>query len=42
MDGQAGPRRYRLLAELLTSMIAGVMPDPGEAAAEQAGNGAAT
>ena len=33
-DGPAGQRRYRLLAEMLTGMIAGVMPDPGEAAAE--------
>jgi predicted ArsR family transcriptional regulator len=30
----AGGRRYRLLAEMLTSLIAGVMPEPGEAAAE--------
>src|SRR6185437_9265216 len=33
-DGPTGQRRYRLLAEMLTSMIAGVMPEPGEAAAE--------
>jgi predicted ArsR family transcriptional regulator len=33
-DGPAGQRRYRLLAEMLTSMIAGVMPQPGEAATE--------
>jgi predicted ArsR family transcriptional regulator len=33
-DGPTGQRRYRLLAEMLTSMIAGVMPQPGEAAAE--------
>jgi predicted ArsR family transcriptional regulator len=33
-DGPAGRRRYRLLAEMLTSMIAGVMPQPGAAAAE--------
>jgi predicted ArsR family transcriptional regulator len=33
-NGPAGRRRYRLLAEMLTSMIAGVMPQPGEAAAE--------
>ena len=33
-DGPAGQRRYRLLAEILTSLIAGVMPQPGEAAAE--------
>lgn len=32
--GPAGQRRYRLLAEILTSLIAGMMPDPGEAAAE--------
>jgi len=32
--GAAGERRYRLLAEMLTAMIAGVMPGPGEAAAE--------
>lgn len=30
----AGGRRYRLLAEMLTSLIVGVMPEPGEAAAE--------
>ena len=33
-DGPGGRRRYRLLAEMLTSLIAGVMPQPGEAAAE--------
>jgi predicted ArsR family transcriptional regulator len=33
-DGPTGQRRYRLLAEMLTSMIAGVMPRPGEAAEE--------
>ena len=33
-DGPAGQRRYRLLAEMLTSMITGVMAQPGEAAAE--------
>lgn len=33
-DGPAGQRRYRLLAEMLTSLIAGVMPQPSEAAAE--------
>jgi predicted ArsR family transcriptional regulator len=33
-DGPAGRRRYRLLAEMLTSMIAGVLPQPGAAAAE--------
>jgi len=32
----AGERRYRLLAEMLASMIAGVLPDPA-ATAEQAG-----
>jgi predicted ArsR family transcriptional regulator len=32
--GTTGPRSYRLLAEMLTSMIAGVMPEPGKAAAE--------
>ena len=32
--GPAGPRRYRLLAEMLTSMIAGTMPQPGAAAVE--------
>jgi predicted ArsR family transcriptional regulator len=32
--GPAGRRHYRLLAEMLTSLIAGVMPEPGEAAAE--------
>ena len=35
-DGPTGQRRYRLLAEMLTSMIAGVMPQPGDAA-QQAG-----
>jgi predicted ArsR family transcriptional regulator len=30
----AGRRRYRLLAEMLTSLIAGTMPEPGEAAQE--------
>ena len=30
----AGRRRYRLLAEMLTTMIAGVMPKPGKAAIE--------
>jgi predicted ArsR family transcriptional regulator len=29
----AGVRRYRLLAQMLTSLIAGMMPDPGNAAA---------
>lgn len=33
-DGPAGQRRYRLLAEMLTSVIAAVVPQPGEAAAE--------
>lgn len=32
--GPAGRRRYRLLAEMLTSLIAGVMPEPGKAAEE--------
>src|SRR5215472_17861264 len=31
-DGPAGQRRYRLLAEMLTSLIAGTMPEPGRAA----------
>ncbi|MDA8323900.1 MAG: helix-turn-helix domain-containing protein [Actinomycetota bacterium] len=35
-DGPAGPRRYRLLAEMLTSLIAGTMPDPARDS-EQAG-----
>jgi predicted ArsR family transcriptional regulator len=30
--GPAGRRRYRLLAEMLTSLIAGTMAEPGEAA----------
>jgi predicted ArsR family transcriptional regulator len=33
-DRPAGQRRYRLLAEMLTSMIAGMMPGHGEAAVE--------
>ncbi len=33
-DGPPGRRRYRLLAEMLTSMIAGTMPEPGKAAEE--------
>ncbi len=33
-DGPAGQRRYRLLAEILTSMITGVMAQPGEAATQ--------
>jgi len=35
-DSPAGRRRYRLLAEMLTSLIAETMPDPGRAA-EDAG-----
>ncbi|MGH3294078.1 MAG: helix-turn-helix transcriptional regulator [Trebonia sp.] len=35
-DGPAGRRRYRLLAEMLTSLITGTVPDPG-IAAEDAG-----
>ena len=31
-DGPAGRRRYRLLAEMLTGLIAGTMPEPGKAA----------
>jgi predicted ArsR family transcriptional regulator len=31
--GPAGVRRYRMLAEMLTSLIAGMMPEPGEAGA---------
>jgi predicted ArsR family transcriptional regulator len=31
-DGPAGRRRYRLLAEMLTSLIAGTMPEPANAA----------
>jgi predicted ArsR family transcriptional regulator len=33
-DGPGGRRRYRLLAEMLTSLITGTMPDPGRAAEE--------
>jgi predicted ArsR family transcriptional regulator len=33
-DGPAGRRRYRLLAEMLTSLIAGTVPEPGRAAEE--------
>jgi predicted ArsR family transcriptional regulator len=33
-DSPAGRRRYRLLAEMLTSLIAGTMPMPGKAAEE--------
>ena len=32
--GPTGGRRYRLLAEMLTSLIAATMPDPGKAAVE--------
>jgi predicted ArsR family transcriptional regulator len=35
-DGPAGQRRYRLLAEMLTTLIAGTMPEP-VVAAEEAG-----
>ncbi|MCL2584218.1 MAG: helix-turn-helix domain-containing protein [Streptosporangiales bacterium] len=35
-DGPAGRRRYRMLAEMLTSLIAATMPEP-QAAAEGAG-----
>jgi predicted ArsR family transcriptional regulator len=33
-DGPGGRRRYRLLAEMLTTLIAGTMPEPGKAAEE--------
>lgn len=33
-DSPAGRRRYRMLAEMLTSMIAGTMPSPSKAAEE--------
>lgn len=33
-DSPAGRRRYRLLAEMLASLIAGTMPEPGQAAEE--------
>lgn len=33
-SGAAGERRYRLLAEMLISLIRGMMPEPGKAAAE--------
>jgi predicted ArsR family transcriptional regulator len=33
-SGAPGPRRYRLLAEMLASLIAGLLPEPGQAAAE--------
>jgi predicted ArsR family transcriptional regulator len=32
--GPAGQRRYRLLAEMLTTLITGTMPEPGRAAEE--------
>jgi predicted ArsR family transcriptional regulator len=32
--GPAGERRYRLLAEMLTSLVRAMMPEPGQAAAE--------
>ncbi|WP_300603195.1 helix-turn-helix domain-containing protein [Trebonia sp.] len=32
--GPAGQRRYRLLAEMLTSLLAATMPEPGRAAEE--------
>jgi len=32
--GPAGRRRYRLLAQMLTTLIAGTMPEPGQAAEE--------
>lgn len=35
-DGPAGPRRYRLLSEMLAGLIAATMPEPGSAA-EKAG-----
>jgi predicted ArsR family transcriptional regulator len=35
-DAPGGQRRYRLLAEMLATLIAGTMPEPGRAA-EQAG-----
>ncbi len=31
-SGPAGTRRYRLLAEILTSLVTAMMPDPGKAA----------
>ncbi len=34
VDGPGGRRRYRLLAEMLTSLIAGTMPEPASAAQE--------
>ena len=33
-DGPAGRRRYRFLAEMLTSLISGTMPEPGTVAEE--------
>lgn len=33
-EGPAGRRRYRLLAQMLASLIAGTMPEPGTAAEE--------
>lgn len=30
----AGPRHFRLLAEMLTSLVAGMLPDPGQAATQ--------
>ena len=33
-DGPAGQRRYRLLAEMLTTLIAGTVPEPVKAAEE--------
>ena len=33
-DGPSRQRRYQLLAEMLTSMVAAVMPDPGRSAEE--------
>ena len=36
-DSPAGRRRYRLLAEMLTTLVAGTMPDPAKAA-EEAGS----
>src|SRR6202050_2028776 len=38
-DRPMGQRRYRLLAQMLTSMIAGMVPEP-QAAATHAGRGA--
>lgn len=33
-DGPSGQRHYQLLAEMLTSMVAAIMPDPGRSAEE--------